>query len=55
VPFVYVGKLVRVNLDEVTAWARRCASEVDDQGLDAAQDFQTGSGTRVQTIAKLPA
>lgn len=55
VPFVYVGKLVRFNLDEVMAWARRCASEVADQGLEAAQNFQTGSGTQVQTTAKLPA
>ncbi len=55
VPFVYVGKLVRFNLDEVTAWARRCASEVDDEGLDAAQNFQAGSGTHVQVTAKLPA
>lgn len=54
-PFVYVGKLVRFNLDEVTAWARRCASEVDDQGLDALQNFETGSGSRIQTNAKLPA
>jgi hypothetical protein len=55
VPFVYVGKLVRFNLDEVMEWARRCASEVDEQGFDAAQNFQAGSGTHVQTIAKLPA
>ncbi len=55
VPFVYVGKLVRFNLDEVMAWARRCASEVDDQGLDAAQNVLTGSGMHVQTVAKLPA
>ena len=55
VPFVYVGKLVRFNLDDVMAWARRCASEVDDQGLDAAQNVLAGSGTHVETVAKLPA
>ena len=55
VAFVYVGKLVRFNLDEVTEWAHRCASEVDDQGFDAPQNFDSGSGTRVQTIAKIPA
>ncbi len=55
VPFVYVGKLVRFYLDEVMAWARRCASEVADQGLEAAQNFQTGSGAQVRTTAKLPA
>ncbi len=55
VPFVYVGKLVRFNLEEVMEWARRCASEEDDRGLDALQNFETGSGTHVQTIAKLPA
>jgi len=55
VPFVYVGKLVRFNLNEVMEWARRCAREVDDQGLEAAQNFQTGSGAPVQTTAKLPA
>ena len=30
VPFVYVGKLVRFNLEEVMEWARRCASEEDE-------------------------
>jgi hypothetical protein len=55
VTFVYVGKLVRFNLDEVMAWARRCASEVDDQGLDSLQNFETGSGSQIQTSAKLPA
>ena len=53
VPFVYVGKLVRFNLEEVMEWARRCASEEDDRGLDALQNFETDSGTQVQTIAKL--
>ena len=46
---------VRFNLDEVMAWARRCASEVDDQGLDALQNFETGSGSQIQAKAKLPA
>lgn len=36
-------------------WARPCASEEDDRGLDALQNFETGSGTHVHTIAKLPA
>ena len=55
VPFVYVGKLVRFNLEEVMEWARRCASEEDDRGLDALQNFETDSGAHVQTIAKFPA
>jgi predicted DNA-binding transcriptional regulator AlpA len=54
-PFVYVGKLVRFNLDEVTEWARRCAEEVDDLGHDTAQNLQADIRPHVPVIANLPA
>lgn len=52
-PFMYVGKMVRFNLEEVTEWVRRCAEEVDDQ--EAAQNIEGGGLPHVQSSAKLPA
>jgi hypothetical protein len=55
VPFVYVGKLVRFNLDEVMAWARRCSEEMENHGIEVAQDPQQDRRSLLQAIAKLPA
>ncbi|MBS0598095.1 MAG: hypothetical protein JSR92_12375 [Proteobacteria bacterium] len=55
VPFVYVGKLVRFNLDEVMAWARRCSKEMEDLGIEVVQDPEQDRRSLLQAIAKLPA
>jgi len=50
-----VGKLVRFNLDEVMAWARRCSKEMEDHGIEVAQDPRQDRRSLLQAIAKLPA
>ena len=55
VPFVYVGKLVRFNLDEVMAWARRCSKVMEDHGIEVPQDPRKDRRSLLQAIAKLPA
>lgn len=54
-PCVRVGKLVRFNLDEVMAWARRCSKEMEDHGIEVDPDPKAGRRSLLEAIAKLPA
>ena len=54
-PCVRVGKLVRFNLDEVTAWARRCSKEMEEHGIEVDPDPKSGRRSLLEAIAKLPA
>jgi predicted DNA-binding transcriptional regulator AlpA len=54
-PFVYIGKSVRFDPDEVMAWARRCSKEMEDHGIETPADPKEERQSLLQAIAKLQA
>lgn len=53
-PCIRVGKLVRFNLDEVMAWARRITNEMKENGIEPLQSPEDDRRSLLQAIANLP-
>ncbi len=54
-PCIRVGKLIRFNLEEVMAWARRTASEMREQGIEDTSDPSEDKRSLLQAIGNLAA
>ncbi len=54
-PFIRVGKLIRFNIDEVMAWARRTTAEMQEHGIEDTSDPTEDRRSLLQAIGNLAA
>lgn len=54
-PFIRVGKMIRFNIDEVMAWARRTTAEMQEHGIEDTSDPTEDRRSLLQAIANLAA
>lgn len=54
-PFIRVGKLIRFNIDEVMAWARRTSAEMQAHGVEDTSDPTEDRRSLLQAIGNLAA
>lgn len=52
-PCIRIGKLVRFNLDEVMAWARRTNAEMNEHGIEDTSDPIEDRRSLLQAIGNL--
>ena len=54
-PFIRVGKMIRFNIDEVMAWARRTTAEMQENGVEDTSDPTEDRRSLLQAIGNLAA
>ena len=54
-PCIRVGKLIRFNIDEVMAWARRTTAEMHEHGIEDTSDPTEDRRSLLQAIGNLAA
>jgi len=53
IPCIRVGKLVRFNMDEVTAWSKRTHAEMSDFGIQDTSDPAENRKSLLHAIGNL--
>ena len=54
-PCIRVGKMIRFNIDEVMAWARRTTAEMHEYGIEDTSDPTEDRRSLLQAIGNLAA